>query len=58
MDEIDLQAQWEQVAVPYHVPHSVDFYRRPGKRACLHPEIWNDSGTGEQVLPTEGSGYC
>lgn len=52
VDEVDLQAQWEQIAIPYHVPHSVDFYRRPGKPAWLHPEIWNDSGTGEQILPT------
>src|SRR5262249_26855459 len=52
VDEIDLQAQWEQVAVPSATPHGVDFYRRPGKRAWAHPEIWNDAGTGEQVLPT------
>jgi hypothetical protein len=52
VDEVDLQAQWEQVAVPYATPHGVDFYRRPGKRAWAHPEIWNDAGTGEQVLPT------
>lgn len=52
VDEVDLQAQWEQVALPYHAPHSVDFYRRPGKRAWVHPEVWNDSGTGDQILPT------
>jgi outer membrane protein assembly factor BamB len=52
VDEVDLQAQWEQIAVPYHAPHGVDFYRRPGKRAWAHPEIWNDSGTGDQILPT------
>jgi hypothetical protein len=50
--EVDLQAQWEQIALPYHAPHSVDFYRRPGKRAWVHPEAWNDSGTGDQLLPT------
>ncbi|MBM4069940.1 MAG: WD40 repeat domain-containing protein [Planctomycetes bacterium] len=52
VDEVDLQAQWEQIGMPLHVPHGVDFYRRPGKRAWTHPEIWNDSGTGGQVLPT------
>lgn len=52
VDEVDLQAQWEQIALPYHAPHSVDFYRRPGKRAWVHPEAWNDSGTGDQLLPT------
>jgi hypothetical protein len=52
VDEVDLQAQWEQVALPYHTPHGVDFYRRPGKPAWAHPEIWNDSGTGDQILPT------
>src|SRR5579859_499923 len=52
VDEMDLQAQWEQVALPYHAPHSVDFYRRPGKRAWVHPEAWNDSGTGDQLIPT------
>jgi hypothetical protein len=52
VDEVDLQAQWEQIALPYHAPHSVDFYRRPGKRAWVHPEAWNDSGTGDQLIPT------
>jgi outer membrane protein assembly factor BamB len=52
VDEVDLQAQWEQIALPFHAPHSVDFYRRPGKRAWVHPEAWNDAGTGDQLLPT------
>ena len=52
VQEVDLQAQWEQVLLPYSVPHGVDFYTRPGKRAWTHPEIWNDAGTGEQILPT------
>jgi outer membrane protein assembly factor BamB len=52
VDEVDLQAQWEQVALPYHGPHSVDFYKRPGKPAWFHPEIWNDAGTGDQIVPT------
>lgn len=51
MDESDLHAQWEQMAPPYHNPHNVDFYKRPGKRAWAHPEIWNDDGTGGQVVP-------
>ena len=52
VDEVDLQAQFEQITLPLHVPHSIDFYRRPGKRAWTHPEVWNDSGTGDQLLPT------
>ncbi len=52
IDESDLQAQWEQVEVPYHAPFAVDFYKRPGKKAWGHPEVWNDSGTGDQVLTT------
>ena len=52
VDEVDLQAQWEQVALPYHAAHSVDFYKRPGKPAWFHPEIWNDAGTGDQIVPT------
>jgi outer membrane protein assembly factor BamB len=50
VDEVDLQAQWEQIAVPYHGPLNVDFYKRPGKRAWGHPEIWNDDGTGGQIV--------
>jgi outer membrane protein assembly factor BamB len=52
VQEVDLQAQWEQILLPYSVPHGVDFYKRPGKRAWTHPEVWNDAGTGEQILPT------
>ncbi len=52
VQEVDLQAQWEQILLPYSVPHGVDFYKRPGKRAWTHPELWNDAGTGEQILPT------
>jgi outer membrane protein assembly factor BamB len=52
VDEVDLHAQWEQIAPPYATPHGVDFYKRPGKRAFAHPEVWNDAGTGEQILPT------
>ena len=50
VDEVDLHIQWEQMAVPYHGPHNVDFYRRPGKRGWTHPEVWNDDGTGGQFL--------
>jgi outer membrane protein assembly factor BamB len=52
VDESDLQAQWEQVELPYHGPFGVDFYKRPGKRAWGHPEVWNDAGTGDQILTT------
>jgi outer membrane protein assembly factor BamB len=52
VDETDLQAQWEQIGVPYHAPHGVDFYTRPGKRSFAHPEMWNDDGTGGQIVPT------
>ena len=38
--------------MPYHGPFGVDFYKRPGKKAWGHPEVWNDAGTGDQVLPT------
>src|SRR5262249_4798744 len=52
VQEVDLQAQWEQVLLPCSVPHGVDFYKRPGKRAWTHPEIWTDAGTGDQIPPT------
>jgi outer membrane protein assembly factor BamB len=52
VDEVDLHAQWEQIAPPYAMAHGVDFYKRPGKPAWAHPEVWNDAGTGEQIVPT------
>lgn len=52
VDEVDLQAQWEQIALPYHGPFGVDFYKRPDKKAFAHPEVWNDAGTGDQILTT------
>ncbi len=52
VDETDLQAQWEQMAIPFASAFNVDFYKRPGKPAWGHPEIWNDSGTGDQIGPT------
>jgi hypothetical protein len=51
VDEVDLQAQWEQVPLPYHIMYAVDFYGRPGKPVLCHPEIGNDCGTGDQFLP-------
>ena len=50
LDEVDLHIQWEQIGVPYHSAHNVDFYKRPGKRGWAHPEVWNDDGTGGQYL--------
>ena len=50
-DSVDLQAQFEQIDVPFHAPHSVDYYRRPGKSVLGHPEVWNDAGTGDLILP-------
>ncbi len=51
VDEVDLHYQAEQIATPNWTAHATDFYKRPGKPAWMHPELWNDSGTGEQVLP-------
>jgi len=50
--EIDLQYQSEQVQPPQTAVHNVDFYKRPGKRAISHPEMWNDSGTGDFIYNT------
>jgi len=52
LDIVDLQAQFEQIDVPYHAPHAVDIMKRPGKPALSHPEVWNDGGTGDQILQT------
>lgn len=52
VDEVDLQGQFEQIMLPYFPAHAVDFYRRPNKPVWGHPEIWNDTGTGDQVVPT------
>jgi outer membrane protein assembly factor BamB len=51
-DEIDLQYQAEQIQPPQVTPHNVDFYKRRGKRAWGHPELWNDDGTGGMIFPT------
>ncbi|MBC8872630.1 MAG: hypothetical protein H8E44_24615 [Planctomycetes bacterium] len=49
-DEVDLHFQAEQIQWPMISAHNVDFYRRPGKPAWGHPELWNDDGTGGQIL--------
>ena len=51
VDEVDVQFQAEQITVPNWHMHAVDFEKRPGKPTWFHPEIWNDQGTGEQILP-------
>lgn len=51
LDEVDLHIQWEQMGPPYFAPENVDYYTRPGKPSWAHPEIWNDDGTGGQILP-------
>ncbi|MBI5832062.1 MAG: PQQ-binding-like beta-propeller repeat protein [Armatimonadetes bacterium] len=52
VDEVDLHYQSEQIQPPQVTPHNVDFQKRPGKRAYGHPELWNDDGTGGQILPS------
>ena len=51
VDEVDVQFQAEQITVPNWHMHAVDFEKRPDKPAWFHPEVWNDQGTGEQILP-------
>ena len=51
-DEVDLHYQGEQIHTPQTAAHNVDFYKRPGKRAWGHPEVWNDDGTGGMIFPT------
>lgn len=51
-DEVDLHYQAEQVQPPLVAGHHVDFYKRPGKPAWGHPELWNDDGTGGMIVPT------
>lgn len=50
LDEVDLHYQCEQFPASYYQAHEVDFYKRPGKRAWGHPEIYNESGNGDQML--------
>lgn len=51
-DEVDLHYQGEQIQPPLATAHHVDFYKRKGKRAWGHPELWNDDGTGGMIFPT------
>jgi outer membrane protein assembly factor BamB len=51
-DEVDLHYQAEQIQPPQVTPHEVDFYKRAGKPAWGHPELWNDDGTGGMIYPT------
>lgn len=50
VNEVDVQFQAEQITVPNWHLHAVDFEKRPGKPTWFHPEVWNDQGTGEQIL--------
>ncbi|MFJ2770474.1 hypothetical protein [Streptomyces sp. NPDC087300] len=51
-DEIDLHYQGEQLQLLNSTAHMVDYYRRPGRPAWGHPELFNDDGTGGMILPT------
>lgn len=51
VDEIDVHYQAEQITTPDWVPHGVDVSKREGQPCWIHPELWNDFGTGEQILP-------
>jgi hypothetical protein len=51
VDEIDLHYQAEQIAPPQSHVHAVDFLRAQNKPNWGHPELWNDAGTGDQILP-------
>ena len=50
VDEVDLQAQFEQIPYPLYNLHNPEFHKRPGKRAWDHPETTCDAGTGDQIL--------
>lgn len=51
-DEVDLHYQGEQLQLLGATAHMVDYYRRPGKPAWGHPELFNDDGTGGMILST------
>ena len=51
VDEVDLHYQSEQITTPNWTAHAPDFYARPGKPSWIHPELHNDTGTGEMILP-------
>ncbi|WP_158896194.1 PQQ-binding-like beta-propeller repeat protein [Amycolatopsis anabasis] len=50
VDEVDLQAQWEQFPLFLHTAFAIDYHTRPGKPSTLHPQNNNDSGTGDQTF--------
>ena len=50
VSEVDLHYQAEQITTPSWTPHAVDYYQRPGKPTWIHPELMNDSGTGDEIL--------
>ena len=50
VNETDGQSQVEQYMVPYQTIWDVDYQKRPGKNIWIHPEIWGDGGTGEEIL--------
>jgi WD40 repeat protein len=51
VDEVDSHFQAEQISPPSWFAHGIDYQRRPGKPIWAHPEVWNDLGTGERILP-------
>ena len=52
VDEVDLHYQAEAFSTPNWTAHAVDYYKRPGKPAWIHPEfIVTEIGTGDHVLP-------
>ena len=53
VDEVDLHYQAEQITTPLWTAHAGAYMKRPGKPAWIHPENYNDSGTGDQIIPTE-----
>ena len=58
VQESDGQAQWEQYMLPWHTMWNIDYHKRAGKKAIITPEIWNDTGTGEQILQNTFMGCC
>ncbi len=47
VDEISLHFQSEQITAPNWTAHAADFYGLKGKPNWLHPEWFNEDGTGE-----------
>ena len=52
VDFMDVHYQAEQITTPDWIPHGIDVSRRQGQELWVHPELWNDFGTGEQILPS------